>query len=87
MKDSVSVIMCCYVRYLLKFVLKVEIRLCNTCTCNNLVMCTELTKPYDDRICLRQLLCIYKAEKTRLNDNAVIEVNVLNELLQTNYKK
>ena len=35
-------------------------------------MSTEMTKTYDDRIALRQLLYVCKAEKTPLNDNVVI---------------
>ena len=35
-------------------------------------MCTEMTKTYDDRIGLRQLLYICKAEKIPLNDKVVI---------------
>ena len=50
-------------------------------------MCTEMTKAYDDRIGLRQLSYICKAEKTPLNDNVVVGVYVFNELLQTNYKR
>ena len=34
-------------------------------------MCTEITKTYDDRIGLRQILYICKAEKTTLNDKVV----------------
>ena len=45
-----------------------------------------MTKTYDDRIALRQLLYICKAEKkTPLNDNVVI--GVFNELLQTKCKR
>ena len=35
-------------------------------------MCTEMTKTNNDRIALRQLLYIRKAEKTPSNDNVVI---------------
>ena len=35
-------------------------------------MCTEMTKTDDDRIGLRQLLYICKAEKTPVNDKVLI---------------
>ena len=35
-------------------------------------MCTEMTNTHDDMIGLWQLLYIYKAEKTHLNDKVVI---------------
>ena len=35
-------------------------------------MCTKITKTYDDMIGLRQLLYIFKSEKTHLNDKVVI---------------
>ena len=37
---------------------------CNICFCNILVMSTKMTKTYDIMIGLRQLLCMFKAEKT-----------------------
>ena len=36
--------------------------------CNISAMCTEMTKTYDIMISLWQLLCMFKAEKTQLND-------------------
>ena len=35
-------------------------------------MCTEMTKTYDIMIGLRQLLCMWKAEKKQLNDRVAI---------------
>ena len=46
-----------------------------------------MTKTYDIMIGLRQLLCMCKAEKTQLNDRVTIGVSVLNEMLQTKYKR
>ena len=40
--------------------------------CNISAMCTEMTKPYDIMIGLRQLLCMCKTEKTQLNDRVAI---------------
>ena len=55
--------------------------------CNSSTMCTEMTKTYDIMIGLRQLLYMCKAEKTKLNDRLQLGVSVLNELLQTKYKR
>ena len=46
-----------------------------------------MTKTYDIMIGLRQLLCMFKAEKTQLNDMVAIGVSVFNEQLQTKYKR
>ena len=46
-----------------------------------------MTKTYDIMIGLRQLLYMCKAEKTQLNDRLQLGVSVLNELLQTKYKR
>ena len=40
--------------------------------CNISAMCTEMTKTYDIRIALWQLLCMCKAENTQLNDRVAI---------------
>ena len=79
MKDSFSVIMCCYARYLLK--------ICSERWDKISAMCTEMTNIHDDMIGLSQLLYICKAEKTHLNDKIVLGGYVFNELLQTNYKR
>ena len=50
-------------------------------------MCTKMTKTYDIMIDLRQRLYMCKAEKTQLNDRVAMGVSVLNELLQTKYKR
>ena len=81
--DSASVVICCYVRYMVKKCLgscKQHLRY--------LFFMIFQTKHYVI-ICLRQLLCICKIEKTRLNDWVVIGGGgyVLIELLQTNYKR
>ena len=41
--------------------------------CNISAMCTEMTKTYDITIGLRQLLYMYKTEKTQLNDRVATE--------------
>ena len=45
---------------------------CNIVLCNISAMCTEMTKTSDIMIGLRQLLCMCKAEKTKLNDRVTI---------------
>ena len=40
--------------------------------CNSLAMCMDITETYDDMICLRLLLYMYKAEKTHLGDRVEI---------------
>ena len=55
--------------------------------CNISAMCTEMTKTNDIMIGLRQLLYVCKAEKTQLNTGLQSGVSVLNELLQTKYKR
>ena len=53
------------------------------------VLCniSEMTKTHDIMIGLRQLLYMCKAEKTQLNDRVASGVSVLNQLLQTKYKR
>ena len=46
-----------------KYDLKGETELGNTCTCNILAICKEMTKAYDDEIGLRHMLYICKAKK------------------------
>ena len=72
--DSISVIISCYVRYLLaeNKLGKVKLTTLIFVICNISAMCTEMTKTYDIMICLRQLLCMCKAEKTQLNDRVAI---------------
>ena len=71
-KDSFSVIMCCYACYLLKICSERWNKILNICTCNISAICTEMTNIHDDMIGLWQLLYICKAEKTHLNDKVVL---------------
>ena len=50
-------------------------------------VCTEMTKTYDVMIDLWQLLYMCKVEKTQLMTGMQLGVSVLNEMLQTKYKR
>ena len=58
-KDSVSISICCYVRYLLKYALKSEVKQEIFVLFNISTVGIEITKTYDDMIGLRQLVCIH----------------------------
>ena len=49
-KDSFSVIMCCYAGYLLKICSERRNKILNICTCNISAMCTEMMNIYNDMI-------------------------------------
>ena len=69
-----EIIMCCYVRYMLKYALKkkmplnIEIYV----LCNSLAMHMEITETYDNMIGLRLLLYMCKAENPHLDDRVEI---------------
>ena len=59
-----EVIMCCYVRYVLKCAMKSALSIEIYVPCKCLAMCMDITETYDDMRGLRLILYMCKAEDT-----------------------